>query len=432
MTVLTPLPPTCAIPDASAGEPPHAPLPEAPQVLARPRAVETFLSHGTRSPRENGGIVNPPVCHASTIVFDDMRDMARRRQAMERDEPGVMWYGRKGTPTTFALQESIAVLEGGYRTLLTSSGLSACIAALTALTRAGDHVLLSDSVYGPVRHYAQSVLARFGVEIGFYDPAAGGDIGRHFRPNTRVVYVESPGSQTFEIQDVPTIAEQAHRHGAKVVMDNTWASPLFFQPFEHGVDVSVQACTKYIIGHSDALMGAITATRECWPAIRDYADLSGQFAGPDDVYLAQRGLRTLSVRLRRHQENALKIAAWLATRPEVAQVLYPALPGAPGHELWKRDYRGASGLFGLVLKPCPHEALCAFVDQLTLFHLGFSWGGFESMIMPLLPFPEREASAWPYPGTTVRLHVGLESPDDLMADLTDGLERLRRTASRAR
>ncbi|HET8597364.1 MAG TPA: cystathionine beta-lyase [Castellaniella sp.] len=392
-------------------------------------SVDTFLSHGTRSPRAFGGTVNPPVCRASTIVFENMKDMDARQQALARDESGVMWYGRKGTPTAFALQESIARLEGGYRTTLTSSGLSACVAAISAFVKSGDHVLLTDSAYGPTRHYTRTVLARYGVRCSFYDPRAGAAIEQAFLPETRLVYVESPGSQTFEVQDIPAIADRARRHGARVVMDNTWASPLYFQPFEHGVDVSVQACTKYITGHSDALLGSVTTTREAWAELHEYTDAAGLHAGPDDVYLAQRGLRTLSVRLQRHQDNALQVAEWLASRPEVEQVLYPALPGAPGHALWRRDFRGASGLFGLVLKPCPPAALRRFVDSLELFHLGFSWGGFESMVMPLETLPEREASSWPYKGPLVRLHIGLESPEDLIEDLGGALRQLRQASA---
>lgn len=388
------------------------------------QAVETFLSHGTRGPREFGGTVNPPVCRASTIVFENMQDMDERQHAIDHDEPGVMWYGRKGTPTTFALQESIAYLEGGYRTLLASSGLAACIAALSAFVKAGDHILMSDSVYGPTRHYAKVILARYGIATTFYDPQIGAGIERLIQPNTRVIYVESPGSQTFEVQDIPAIAECAHRHGARVVMDNTWASPLYFKPFEHGVDVSVQACTKYITGHSDALLGSVTTTKDAWQEIRNHVHVHGLNAGPDDVYLAQRGLRTLAVRLERHQRNALEVAGWLAAQPQVEQVLHPALPGAPGHELWKRDFKGASGLFGLVLKPCTPQALRNFVDSLELFHLGFSWGGFESMIMPQEAMPEREASSWPYAGPLVRLHIGLESPADLITDLKAGFAYL--------
>lgn len=389
------------------------------------QAVETFLSHGTRSPREYGGAVNPPVCRASTIVFENMRDMDERQQAIDHDEAGVLWYGRKGTATTFALQESIARLEVGYRTLLASSGLAACTAALSAFVRAGDHILMSDSVYGPTRHYATTVLARYGVATTFYDPAIGAGIESLIRSGTRVVYVESPGSQTFEVQDVPAIAECAHRHGARVVMDNTWASPLYFKPFQHGVDVSVQACTKYITGHSDALLGSITTTKETWQEVSSHVYAHGLNAGPDDVYLAQRGLRTLSVRLERHQRTALAVARWLAAHPAVEQVLYPALPGSPGHDIWKRDFTGASGLMGLVLKPCATQSLRDFVDSLELFHLGFSWGGFESMIMPQETMPVRAASPWPYAGPLVRLHIGLESPDDLIADLAAGLARLR-------
>ncbi|MGH8858742.1 MAG: cystathionine beta-lyase, partial [Polaromonas sp.] len=304
---------------------------------------DTYLSHGAFDPDEFGGVVNPPVFHASTVTFRSLEDMEARGNAISTADSDVMWYGRKGTPTTFTLQNSLARLEGGYRSILLSSGLAACAASIMAFIKAGDHILVSDSVYGPTRHYIKTVLARCGVSASFYDPCIGPGIAALFQPNTTLVFVESPGSQTFEVQDIPAIAAAAHEKGAVVVMDNTWATPLFFKPFEHGVDVSVQAATKYIVGHSDAMLGVITATRETWKTVREFVFANGQSAGPDDVYLAQRGLRTLAVRLERHCQSGLAVAQWLAARPEVEQVLHPALPDAPGHALWRRDFKGASG-----------------------------------------------------------------------------------------
>ncbi|MGH8789096.1 MAG: cystathionine beta-lyase [Cupriavidus necator] len=386
---------------------------------------DTYLSHGVIDPDDFGGVVNPPVFHASTVTFRNLDDMEARGRAMSGADTDVMWYGRKGTPTTFALQNALAQLEGGHRSLLVSSGLAACTSAIMAFVKAGDHILVSDSVYGPTRHYVETVLARCNVSATFYDPTLGSDIAALFRPTTTLVFAESPGSQTFEMQDIPAIAKVAHRHGAVVVIDNTWATPLFFKPFEHGVDVSVHAGTKYIVGHSDALMGVITTNRESWNTVRDYVFATGQHAGPDDVYLAQRGLRTMAVRLERHQRSGLAIADWLAGRPEVAQVLHPGLPGAPGHALWRRDFTGASGLFSVVLKPgYGREAFRAFIDDLKLFRLGFSWGGFESLVMPFDPREERPAAAWPYAGQAFRLHVGLEAKEDLIADLEAAFRRL--------
>lgn len=388
---------------------------------------ETMLGHALIDPADFGGVVNPPVYHASTVTFRDMADMEQREAAMVRGDD-VLWYGRKGTPTTFAVQNAIAALEGGHRSLVLPSGLAACTSAIAAFVRTGDHILVSDTVYGPTRHFVKTVLARGGVTATFYDPLIGAGIAALMRPNTRLVMVESPGSQSFEIQDIPAIADIAHRHGAVVVMDNTWATPLYFKPFEHGVDVSVQAATKYIVGHSDATLGIVTANREHWPTLREHVFANGQTAGPDDLYLAQRGLRTMALRLERHWKSALEVAHWLAARPEVERVLHPALPGAPGHELWKRDFLGASGLFSIVLKPCSSNAMRAFVDRLELFGLGFSWGGFESLIMPFDGASGREASSWTYAGPALRLHIGLEAPADLMDDLSQGFAALKKVA----
>jgi cysteine-S-conjugate beta-lyase len=376
---------------------------------------ETFLGHGIGDPHAQGGVVNPPVYRASTVIFRNMADMEARGRQLDAGED-VLWYGRKGTPTSFAVAKTLATLEGGYGSIVTSSGLGACVNAIQAFVRAGDHILVSDSVYGPTRHFIETVLARFGVSASFYPPLIGLQISALFRPNTRLVYVESPGSQTLEVQDVPAITKAAHAHGAVVVMDNTWATPLYFKPFEHGVDVSVHAATKYIVGHSDATMGVITTTREHWDTIREQAFATGLTTGGDDLYLALRGLRTLPLRMERHWQSGLLVADWLAGRPEIEAVLHPARPGAPGHALWKRDFLGASGLFSVVFKPCTDAAFRGFVDQLELFGLGFSWGGFESLAMPFDPRCGRNTEGWPYAGPALRLHVGLEAVDDLVAD----------------
>jgi cysteine-S-conjugate beta-lyase len=323
-----------------------------------------------------------------------------------------------------ALEEAIAELDGGHATVLTPSGLSAIANTLLALVAAGDHVLVSDSVYRPTRRFCDHVLKRLGVEATYYDPLVGAEIKDLIRKNTRVVFAESPGSQSFEVQDIPAIAAAAHAAGAKLVLDNTWATPLYFKPFAHGVDVSIQAATKYIVGHADAMLGAITTTQAVWPAIaRAHEDL-GLCPGPEDAYLGLRGLRSLGVRLARHQVSGLELAAWLERRPEVARVLHPGLPSDPGHALWKRDFSGASGLFAVVLKPVSRRALAAMLDGLELFGMGYSWGGFESLILPFDPRDYRTATTWQDDGPALRLHVGLEDADDLKSDLEAGFARL--------
>ncbi|MCX7891663.1 MAG: cystathionine beta-lyase [Burkholderiales bacterium] len=386
---------------------------------------ETKTVHAGRHPDQHDGAVNPPVYHASTILSPTVEDWERKKRARAADEPGV-YYGRFGTPTTQALEEAVAALEGGYRSLVYPSGLAACHGALMALLAAGDHVLMPDSVYAPTRALGARLLQRFGVATTFYDPLVGSGIASQMRPNTRVVFVESPGSLTFEVQDVPAIAAAAHARGALVVMDNTWGTPLYFRPFAHGVDVSVQAATKYIVGHSDAMLGVVTCSRETWPRVRAYTHETGQTAGPDDVYLAQRGLRTLAVRLARHWENGVALAQWVARQPEVERVLHPALPDDPGHALWRRDFTGACGLFGVVLREGVSErALAALLDGLELYGIGASWGGYESLVMPMRPAELRTATVWPHKGPAFRVHAGLEAIDDLVRDLEAGFARLR-------
>ena len=386
---------------------------------------ETTVVHSGLHPERHQGAVNPPVFHASTILSETVGEYRRRRKNWILEQPGT-YYGRFGTPTIESLQEAIAALEGGHRSVVYPSGLAACAGALLAFLSAGDHLLMSDTVYGPTRNFANGILKRFGVRTTFFDPLAGGSIEALIRPETRVIYLESPGSLTFEVQDVPAIAEAAHRRGITVIADNTWATPLYFKPFAHGVDVSVQSATKYIVGHSDAMLGAITCAKEAWPKLRRSTHELGQTAGPDDVYLGQRGLRTLAVRLKRHWESGVALAEWIARQPEVERVLHPALPGDPGYAIWKRDFTGACGLFGVVLKEGVTDgALCAMIDGLELYGIGSSWGGFESLIVPFDPRETRSATQWPHKGPCFRVHAGLENFEDLMADLEVGFKRLR-------
>jgi cystathionine beta-lyase len=380
---------------------------------------ETRLVHAGRDPERQEGIVNPPLYRASTILYPTMAAYEAR---FERRYTSF-GYGIHGTPTTIALAEAVAELSGGARTVLLSSGLSAVTQALTAFLRRDDHLLLADTVYGPTRAFCVEVLARYGVDVTFYDPGVGGGIAALMRPSTRVIYMESPGSQTFEVQDVPAIAAAARDRGAVAMLDNTWATPLNFRAFEHGVDVEIQALTKFVAGHSDLLLGAVTTrTEELYRTVRDGAVTFGDCPAPDVCYEALRGLRTLAVRLRHHETSALRVAEWLARRPEVARVLHPALPGDPGHALWKRDFRGSSSLFAVLLRTRSDKAVAAMVEGLGLFKIGASFGGFESLIVPARP--ERTARPWREPGFLLRLHVGLEAVEDLIADLEAGFARL--------
>ena len=376
----------------------------------------TKLVTAGRDPAANHGIVNPPVYHASTILFRSAEAFRNRDQEYT--------YGRRGTPTSTALETAVAEIEGGHACCLTSSGLAAICTALMAFARSGDHVLIADTVYRPTRNFADTMLARIGVTVEYYDPLIGAGIADLLRDETTVVFTESPGSQTFEMQDLPAIARAAHAGGAVVITDNTWASPYYFDPFAHGADVSVQAATKYIVGHSDVMMGTITAGEEHWPALRETHLLLGQCAGPDDIYLALRGLRTLGVRLRQHMETGIALATWLEQRPEVAEVMHPALPSHPGHDLWRRDFSGASGLFSIRLKSTDRAAVDAMIDGLALFGIGASWGGFESLVLPFDPASYRSATPWTREGHCVRIHAGLEDVEDLKADLEKGFERL--------
>jgi cystathionine beta-lyase len=380
---------------------------------------ETRLVHSGRDPEKHFGIVNPPVYRASTVLFPTMDEFVRRG---ERKYIGF-GYGIQGTPTTFALADALAELSGAHRAVVTSSGFSAITLALIPFLRQGDHVLVADTVYAPTRSFCTGVLARFGVETTFYDPHAGAGIASLMRPTTKVVYAESPGSQTFEIQDVPALARAAHEGGAIVMFDNTWATPLYFRAFEHGVDVEIQAATKYLGGHSDLMMGVI-ATRDetLFRKVKDGVSEFGDCVAPDLCYTVLRGIRTLAVRMRQHERSALEVARWLTRRPEVSRVLHPALPDDPGHALWKRDFLGSSSLFGVQLRTDSQEAVAAMMDGLQLFKIGASFGGFESLILPATP--ERVVRLRTEPGTLLRLHVGLEAVEDLTADLDAGFGRL--------
>lgn len=384
----------------------------------------TLLTHLGRDPKRFGGLVNVPICRGSTVLSSTVAQWQQRIADRAADVPGAMTYGRFGTPTHHALEDAVAQLEGGHRARLFPSGLAAIVTVLTGLLKQGDHVLLTDSAYGPTRVFLERVLSRFGVELSLYDPSLGGGIESQFKPNTRLVYVESPGSNTFEVQDVPAIAAAARRRGAWVVMDNTWATPLFFKPLAHGVDVSIQAATKYIVGHSDALLGVATCTERAWPLVKQAADDLGQVAGPDEAYLALRGLRSMGVRLQRHFDAGLEVARWLQRHEAIETVLHPALPSHPTHALWQRDFQGASGLFAVVLKSESARDLHGFIDALQLFGLGVSWGGFESLVVPVQPTGDHLARRWPWKGQALRLHVGLEDPRDLIADLASALSKI--------
>jgi cysteine-S-conjugate beta-lyase len=381
-----------------------------------PKQAETILVTAGRDTRAQKGFVNPPVVHGSTVLYPTADDLHAHR--------GEFQYGRHGTPTTRALQEALMALEGPAcaGVGLAPSGLAAISTALLAVLKAGDHLLVCDNAYRPTRNFCNGVLARYGVETHYFDPLIGADIAKYFQSNTRAVVVEAPGSQSFEMPDIPAIAAVAHAHGALVIDDNTWATALFHRSLDQGVDISLQAATKYIGGHSDIMFGTISANAKAWPLIAEAIRLHGVCAGPDDVFLALRGLRTLAVRLAQHQKSALEMARWLGTRREVVKVLHPALESDPGHGIWKRDFTGASGLFSIVLKPAPQQAVDALLDAVKLFGMGYSWGGFESLVIPFDCSAYRTATSWAPGGPTLRLHIGLENVDDLKADLACGFE----------
>ena len=377
------------------------------------RHQETRILHVGRDTTKQFGFVNPPIVRGSTVVYPDYDSLTSR----EVDYT----YGRQGTPTTRSLETVIADIEGGYRTVLPPSGLAALACALSAFLKSGDHILVTDSVYRPTRRFCDEVLLRMNIETTYYDPSLGSDIASLVKSNTRLIFLEAPGSQTFEMQDIPAIVSVARDKDIWTVMDNTWASPLYFKPFEFDIDVSVQAATKYIIGHSDAMLGSITANERAFELIEQNFVNFGLCPGPEDAYLGLRGIRTMPVRLKRHWESGVKIARWLRERPEIARVLHPALETDPGYALWERDFLGASGLFSIIMNGGSEAATRAFLDRLELFAMGYSWGGFESLAIPFDPTSYRTAVPWSAEGTAFRLHVGLDEPDDLIADLESAL-----------
>jgi len=379
---------------------------------------ETKLSSLGRKSRDHFGVVNTPVYRASTILYPNVAALDAH------DMPFT--YGRRGNPTLKSLEEAINELEGATRTLFVPSGLNAVATAILSVCVSGDHLLMADTCYGPSRAFCDKTLKRFGVETTYYDPLIGAEIERLFRPNTRAVFCESPGSLTFEVQDVPAIAGVAHARGASVLLDNTWATPLLYPALSRGVDLSIQAVTKYIGGHADLMMGYVAANESHAARLLEFHGNSGLYVSGDDCFLALRGLRTLAVRLKRHQETALTLTRWLQARPEVSRVLYPALESDPGHAIWKRDFKGACGLFGVVLKPATHKAVSVMLDGLAHFGLGFSWGGYESLAVPA--DIKRTAKTFDAEGPVIRIHAGLEDAGDLISDLTRGFERLRASA----
>ena len=380
----------------------------------RGHRVATRLTNGGRDPFAHHGYVNTPVYHASTMLYPTAEDYIAHR--------GRYQYGRRGTPTSEALETALADIEGPHceAVALLPSGLAAISAALLSVVRAGDHVLVTDSAYGPTRKFCDTILPRYGVATTYYDPAVGAGIAALMRPNTVAVFVESPGSLSFEIQDVPAIASAAHAQNTVVLMDNTWASPIHFRALEKGVDLSIQSGTKYIGGHSDVMLGVVASNKSAWKRLKETVFEMGLCVGPDDIFLGLRGLRTMGVRLAQHHAAGMKVARWLEARPEILRVLHPALESHPGHAIWKRDFSGACGLFSVVFKPAPVEAVYAFLNRLALFGLGASWGGFESLAIPFDCTPVRTATRWAPGGPTVRFHIGLEDVSDLMTDLDEG------------
>lgn len=382
---------------------------------------DTRLIHAGRNKKWTGSAVNPPVVRASTIVFDTMQEL---KEATKQRGNRVPFYGRRGTQTHFAFQEAMCELEGGAGCALYPCGAAAVSGALLAFLKQGDHLLMVDNAYEPTRGLCDKLLAGLGIETTYYDPMVGASIVDLIKPNTRVIFLESPGSLTMEVQDIPAICQVAQAHNIITILDNTWASPILCQPFALGVDISIQAATKYIVGHSDVMLGTASATAKHWPQLREHSYLMGYCASADDVYAASRGLRTLGVRLKQHEQSALKVAHWLAARPEVATIRHPAFSDNPGQPFFKRDFTGSNGLFSFVLKQGTAEQVQAFIEGMQHFKMGFSWGGYESLITATMNVQAlRTATSWPYSGPLIRLHIGLEDPEDLIADLEQAFLR---------
>lgn len=381
------------------------------------KSENTILTHAGSKPDEYHGAVNVPVHRMSTIVFKTYEEFEK--------VPNVpFYYGRSGTPTSAAFEEAIAGIEGAYKSVATCSGLSAILTALLAFTKAGDHVLMTDNCYGPSRKTCEEILRRFGVDVEYYPPMVGAHISDYFRPNTKLVFMEAPGSLTFEVQDIGAITKAAQAAGIRTAIDNSWATPLFFKPLEFGIDVSVMSATKYIAGHSDVMLGVVSAKETVYPEIKRAAMMLGLTGGSEELYLATRGLRTLHVRLPFHEKHALYLAQWLAEQPQVKRVLHPALPSCPGHENWKKYFSGSTGTFSIILHETDRTKIAAMLDGMDIFRMGFSWGGFESLLFPEQPKPIRTAAKWTEDGFSLRLHIGLEDVEDLRIDLEKGLQRL--------
>ncbi len=385
---------------------------------------DPLLTHLGRDPSKTSGTVNMPVFRASTIVFPDLETYSTR----PADDYKTPRYGIHGNPTTWALEDAVAKMEGGHSAVAVCSGLAAINAALCAFVKAGDHLLVADSVYGPTRHFCDHRLTAFGVEIQYYDPLIGAGIKNLIKANTRAVFCEAPGSLSFEMQDIPAIAREAHARNIPVLADTTWGTPYFFRSFAHGVDVSIHAGTKYIVGHSDVMLGMIVTNERYWLPVRRTVAEYGYCSSADDCYLALRGFRTIGVRMKQQMASAIQIARWLEARSEVKRVLYPALESDPGHAIWKRDFEGAASLFAFVLHPVNKKQVTAFVNALKLFGIGSSWGGYESLVTAPNIAPLRSATTWPADGPVIRLHVGLEDPDDLIADVTQALAKMAQAA----
>lgn len=376
------------------------------------KGINTLLAHSGYDPRDYHGFINPPVVHASTVLFPDAATMKARKQRYT--------YGTTGTPTTEALCAAVNDLEGSAGTIVVPSGLAAITVPLLGFLSAGDHLLIVDTVYFPTRRFADTMLRRLGIEVEYYEPEIGAGIRNLLKPNTKVIFTESPGSNTFEMQDIPAITAVAREAGIVTMLDNTWATPVYFKPLEHGVDISIHAATKYPAGHSDVLLGTVSANDACWDRLWKAFQALGTCAGPDDVYQVLRGLRTMGVRLERHQATALAVARWLEGQPGVARVLHPGLENHPGHAIWKRDFSGASGLFSVVLKG-GEKQVHAFLNALEIFGLGASWGGYECLAAQV-SLADRTVSARDYGGEVIRLQIGLEDAPDIIADLAQALE----------
>lgn len=390
----------------------------------RERKPDTLLIHGGSSPQDFHGAVSVPPHRMSTVVFQSYAEFEKAEKTYEGDEnSGAPYsYGRVGTPSSAAFESIIARMEGAHDSLTTCSGLAAILTVLTAFTKQGDHILMPDNCYGPNRRACEDFLKKYGVEVEYYAPLTQ-DIARHFKPNTSLVFIEAPGSLTYEICDIGAIVAAAKVAGIKTAMDNSWGTPLLLQPLALGIDVSVMSATKYISGHSDLVMGVVSSTKESWQAVKRAALVLGICAGSEELYLATRGLRTLHLRMARHQASALELATWLAAHPAIKRVLHPALPSCPGHDNWKKYYAGSSGTFGVILKETRAEKVAEMLDGLSLFRMGLSWGGFESLIFPKQAHDSRTAEKWTESGFSLRLHVGLEELSDLKADLETGLRK---------